>query len=181
MLEFVSLAVVLLDVALLVAVLLPVDVLFMDFSVDPVLDELVPSAPMVEFALLVVLAPDPSVVLPPSSIGVGTIDGKGDTVGNSVGAIDGISDTVGDIVGSIPSGKSVGASVSLLALDTKCANETSKSAHCRRKSLVGAMVTVGFYSTTLRLLSSPAGMGLFFRTIAECSLMRWNEKDSTHS
>lgn len=166
MLEFVSLAVVLLDVALLVAVLLPVDVSFMDFSVDPVLDELVasaPMAPMVEFALLVVLAPDPSVVLPPSSIGVGTIDGKGDTVGNSVGAIDGISDTVGDIVGSIPSGKSVGASVSLLALDTKCANETSKSAHCRRKSLVGAMVTVGFYST-IRLLFPPL--------VWDCSFVR---------
>ena len=146
MLEFVSLAVVLLDVALLVAVLLPVDVSFMDFSVDPVLDELVasaPMAPMVEFALLVVLAPDPSVVLPPSSIGVGTIDGKGDTVGNSVGAIDGISDTVGDKVGSIPSGKSVGASVSLLAPMTKCVDERSRSAraHGRRKGLVGAMVT----------------------------------------
>ena len=163
MLEFVSLAVVLLDVALLVAVLLPVDVSFMDFSVDPVLDELVASAPMVEFALLVVLAPAPSVALPPSSIGVGAIDGKGDTVGNSVGAIDGISDTVGDIVGSIPSGKSVGASVSLLALDTKCANETSKSAHCRRKSLVGAMVTVGFYST-IRLLSPPL--------VWDCSFVR---------
>lgn len=144
MLEFVLLAVVLLEVALLVVELLPVDVSSIDFSVVPVLDEL---------------------LLPPPR-GVGAIDGKSDTVGNSVGAIDGKSGTVGASVGSIPSGKSVGASVSLPALDTECADERSKSAHGRKKSFMGAMVTVGFYST-LRLLSWPSvGMGVFFRTIA---------------
>lgn len=138
------LAVVLLEVALLVVELLPVDVSSIDFSVVPVLDEL---------------------LLPPPR-GVGAIDGKSDTVGNSVGAIDGKSGTVGASVGSIPSGKSVGASVSLPALDTECADERSKSAHGRKKSFMGAMVTVGFYST-LRLLSWPSvGMGVFFRTIA---------------
>lgn len=147
-------AVVLLEVVLLVVELLPVDISFIDFSADPVLDELVASVPIVEFALVavVVLVLFDSIMLLPPSRGIGAIDGRSDTVGNSVG--------------SIPSGKSVGASVSLLALDTKCANERSKSAHDRTKNFMGAMVTVGFDST-LRLLSWPsAGMGVFFRTIA---------------
>ena len=135
-LEFVLLAVVLLEVVLLVVELLPapvefVDVSFIDFSGDSVLEELVGSIPIVEFALVavVVLVLFDSVVLLPSSIMVGAIDGRSDTVGNSVG--------------SMPSGKSVGASVSLLAPMTKCVDERSRSAraHGRRKGLVGAMVT----------------------------------------
>ena len=135
-LEFVLLAVVLLEVVVLVVELLPApvefaDVSFIDFSGDSVLEELVSSVPIVEFALVavVVLLLFDSVVFLPSSIMVGAIDGRSDTVGNSVG--------------TMPSGKSVGASVSLLEAATKCVDERSRSAsaHGRRKGLVGAMVT----------------------------------------